>query len=160
MDCSLSGNKILTVLALSTFVFAGCGGSQDGAPAEGDQATSAAAQPMSAEVQDLVNMGNEAQRAGNYEEALGFYQEAMEIEPKHPVPQFGALMVAMATGDTDLTEELTERLQESSPDLLAMLNTNGTMTGPMGGGMPANPHGEGGMPTVPPAVQPDTTGLR
>lgn len=111
---------------------------------------SAAARPMSEQVQELVNLGNGAQRAGNYQEALGHYQKAMEIDPEHPVPQFGALMAAMATGDAELTEELTQRLQETSPDLLAMLNPNGTM----GGEMPANSYAGGGMPGgMPPVPQ-------
>jgi len=111
---------------------------------------SAAAQPMSAEVQELVNLGNEAQRANNFEEALSLYQQAMEIDPEHPVPQFGALMVAKATGDEELAESLSQRLQETSPELLAMLNPSGVM----GGGMTGNPHAEGGMPGgMPPVPQ-------
>jgi hypothetical protein len=101
---------------------------------------------MSPEVQELVNLGNEAQRARNYEDALSLYQQAMEIDAEHPVPQFGALMTAMATGNEELTDELTQRLQETSPELLAMLNPSATMGGAtmggatMGGAMPANPH--------------------
>lgn len=96
---------------------------------------------MSAEVQELVNEGNEAQRAGDFEGAMAAYDAAMALDPDHPVPQFGALMVALATGDEVLTDSLSRRLQESAPELLAMLNPDGTM----GAGMPGNPH-EGGMP--------------
>jgi hypothetical protein len=114
---------------------------------------SSAAQPMSPEVQELVNLGNEAQRARNYEEALSLYQQAMEIDAEHPVPQFGALMAAMATGNEELTDELTQRLQETSPELLAMLNPSGTM----GGAMPANPHA--GVEMGPgDTTQPDSAG--
>ena len=143
-----SGKGLLGVLALSTLVWAGCGGSQDSPPAEGDQAMSAAAQPMSEEVQELVNRGNEAQRAGDFDGALVLYQEAMALDPEHPVPQFGALMVAKATGDDELAESLSQRLQETSPELLAMLNPSGGM----GGEMPANPHAEGGVPGAMPPV--------
>jgi hypothetical protein len=138
-----------------------------------------AAEPMSAEVQSFVNQGNEAQRAGEYETALDFYRQGMELAPDHPVPQFGALMAAMALGEDALADSLTQRLAVTSPELLAMLNPDGSM----GGGMPENPHA-GGMPgmTPPPGtsgemeglppghpvlfevtpdtVQPDTTGAR
>jgi hypothetical protein len=96
---------------------------------------------MSPEVQDLVNQGNEAQRTGSYEEALGFYSEALQLAPEHPVPQFGALMAAMALGDETMVDSLSERLQETAPELLSMLNPDGSM----GGGVPPNPHA-GGMP--------------
>jgi tetratricopeptide (TPR) repeat protein len=118
---------------------------------------SSAAQPMSPEVQELVNLGNEAQRAKDYEEALSLYQQAMEIDAENPVPQFGALMAAMATGNEELTDELTQRLQETSPELLAMLNPSGTMGGSMGGAMPANPHA--GVEMGPgDTTQPDSAG--
>ncbi|MGW8266824.1 MAG: hypothetical protein ACWGSQ_10670 [Longimicrobiales bacterium] len=105
----------------------------------------AAAQPMSAPVQEFVDQGNEAQRAGDYEAALGFYREAMELASDHPVPQFGALMAAMAMGEEALVDSLTRKLEVTSPELLAMLNPDGSM----GGGMPQNPHA-GGMPGMAP----------
>jgi hypothetical protein len=110
---------------------------------------------MSPEVQNLVNQGNEAQRAGEYEAALGFYRQAMEIAADHPVPQFGALMAAMALGEDALADSLAERLAVSAPDLLAMLNPDGSM-----GGMPQNPHA-GGMPgmTPPPGTSGEVQGL-
>jgi hypothetical protein len=134
---------------------------------------------MSAEVQELVNQGNEAQRAGDYAAALGFYREAMELAADHPVPQFGALMAAMALGERALVDSLTLKLEATSPELLAMLSPDGSM----GGGMPAAPHA-GGMPGMPPpegapgqieglpaghpvlyevtpdTVRPDTSGIR
>jgi len=106
---------------------------------------------MSAEVQDLVNQGNEAQRAGEYQVALGFYRQGMELAPDHPVPQFGALMAAMALGETALADTLSRKLETTSPELLAMLNPDGSM----GGGMPPNPHGAG-MPGMNPP--PETSG--
>ena len=132
----------------------GCGGSQDSAPsAENQEAIPPAAAVMSAEVQAFVDQGNEAQREGNFEAAMSAYRAAMELDPQHPVPQFGALMVAMATGDEALTDSLSQLLQASSPELMAMLNPDGSM----GAGMPANPHGSGmpgGMPPVPEGMTP------
>jgi hypothetical protein len=105
---------------------------------------------MSEEVQGFVNQGNEAQRVGDFEEALEAYRAAMELDPEHPVPQFGALMVAMATGDEALRDSLSQRLQETAPELLSMLNPDGSM----GSEMPANPHG-GGMPGGMPGGTPE-----
>jgi hypothetical protein len=139
----ISTNRtLLTALALMGLVMGGCG-NDEAPPAEGpDQGgMPAAAALMSAEVQDLVNQGNEAQRDGNFEEAMDHYRSAMERDPEHPVPQFGALMAAMALGDEALVDTLSQQLQQSAPELLAMLNPDGSM----GGGMPANPHA-GGMP--------------
>lgn len=112
---------------------------------------------MPEQAQALVNQGNEAQRAGSFQEAMGYYEEAMALAPDHPVPQFGALMAAMAMGDEALTDSLSAILQETSPELLTMLNPDGSM----GGGMPANPHAQGmpggmpgGMPPVPEGMTP------
>lgn len=149
----ISGRTLLPILALSTLVWAGCGGTQDSADQD---ALPAAARPMSPEVQELVNQGNEAHRAGSYEEAGNFFQEAMGLDPEHPVPQFGALMAAMAAGDNELAESLSQRLQKTSPELLAMLSPDGSM----GGGMPpgemtGNPHAGGGMPGGMPPGMPE-----
>ena len=161
-------------VAIVAIAATGCGG--DGSE-EASDATDMppGARPMSAEVQGLVDQGNAAQREGRYSEALDLYQQAIEDDPEHPVPQFGALMAAMAVGDTVLAASLAERLETTAPELLGMLNADGSM-----GGMPADPHaGMGGeMPPMPPAMgelpaghptleemvpdtlQPDTTGIR
>lgn len=151
-----SGRTLLPILALTTLVWAGCGGTQDSADQD---VLPAAARPMSPEVQELVNQGNEAHRAGSYEEAGIFFQEAMDLDPEHPVPQFGALMAAMAAGDNELAESLSQRLQETSPELLAMLSPDGSMGGGMPpDGMTGNPHADGempgGMPSGMPAMPP------
>jgi hypothetical protein len=141
----LNSKKNLTVLILCAAMAVGCGGS-DEASATGDQGPMpAAARPMSEEVQALVSEGNEAQRAGAFDQALTAYRAAMELDSEHPVPQFGALMVAMATGNEALSDSLTQLLQTSAPELVSMLSPEGSM----GGGMPADPHGgdmPGGMP--------------
>jgi hypothetical protein len=139
---SLSRRTVFPILAMGLFAVAGCRGRAD---ESGEADMPAAAQPMSAEVQELVNQGNEAQRAGNYASALGLYREAMELAADHPVPQFGALMAAMALGEQALADSLTRKLEATSPELLAMLSPDGSM----GGGMPANPHA-GGMPGMAP----------
>lgn len=108
---------------------------------------------MSPEVQDLVDRGNEAQRAGSYEEALGFYSAAVELAPEHPVPQFGALMAAIALGDEAMVDSLSERLQNTAPELLSMLNPDGSM----GGGTPSDLHTQGmsgGRPPTPERMTP------
>jgi hypothetical protein len=152
----------------------GCGGS-DEASATGDQGPmSAAARPMSEEVQALVNEGNEAQRAAEFDQALTAYRAAMELDSEHPVPQFGALMVAMATGNEALSDSLTQLLQTSAPELVSMLTPDGSMGGGMPGGMPGGapplpegmtpigdlPQGHPSLNEVGPAdsTQPDTTG--
>jgi hypothetical protein len=140
-----------TPLALTLLLLAGCGGAERESIEESQGEMPAAAQPMSAEVQSFVNQGNEAQRAGEYEAALRFYRQGMEQSPDHPVPQFGALMAAMALGEEALADSLARKLEVTSPELLAMLNPNGTM----GGGMPPDPHA-GGMPGMPPP--PGTSG--
>lgn len=112
---------------------------------------------MGPELQALVDRGNAAHRAGNYTEALETYEEAMELDPEHPIPQFGALMAAMAAGDTALAESLSTKLETSAPELLGMLKSNGSM-----GGMPADPHagGQGAMPGgMPPMGDPGMSGL-
>ena len=138
----LTRKMTLVGLMMTGLVLAGCGGSEEAAEGPEDQGPMpAAARPMSDEVQALVDQGNEAQRSGEFDRALEAYQAAMELDPEHPVPQFGALMVAMATGDEALSDTLSQRLRVSAPELLSMLSPDGTM----GGGMPANPHA-GGMP--------------
>jgi len=148
-EITISNGPRLTVLAFSLLAMIGCAGeSQDGPDSANQGEVPAAAQPMSGEVQDLVNRGNEAQRSGDYQGAMELYQEAMAMAPDHPVPQFGGLMAAMAMGDQALTDSLSAILQETSPELLAMLNPDGSM----GGGMPANPHA-GGMPGSAPPME-------
>ena len=142
---SLSMKTVTPILAIGFLALSGCGGGAGGSGENGQEGMSAAAQPMSTEVQGLVNQGNEAQRAREYEAALDFYRQAMELDADHPVPQFGALMAAMALGNQPLADSLIQKLQVTSPDLLAMLNPDGSM----GGGMPANPHA-GGMPGATP----------
>lgn len=152
------GLLVFGVLGSGLLSMTGCGGGEAGSEAEGG--APAAAQPMSAQVQGLVDQGNTAQRAGDYPAALAHYRAAMEHAPAHPVPQFGALMAATALGEEALVDSLTALLAESSPDLLAMLNPDGSM----GGGMPANPHAggmPGGMPgmTPPPGTEGQVEGL-
>jgi hypothetical protein len=143
----------LLVLTLSLLVGSGCGGNgtPDGQGA-GSEDLPPAAQPMSAAVQGLVDQGNTAQREGLYAEAMEFYQEAMELDSEHPIPQFGALMAALALGDSATASSLSASLELSAPDLLGMLNTDGGM----GEAMPADPHGGAGagMPGMPGAVIP------
>ncbi len=122
-------------MVIGFLTLAGCGGGEG----------HAAARPMSAEIQNFVDQGNEAQRGGEYQVALDLYRQAMQLDPEHPIPQFGALMAAMAIGETALVDSLSKMLETTAPDLLAMLNPDGSM----GGGMPANPHQggmQGGMP--------------
>ncbi|MFC1791220.1 hypothetical protein ACFL0I_01985, partial [Gemmatimonadota bacterium] len=139
---------VLALAALAALAWSGCGGT--GGEAEGaPEDLPSAAVPMTASAQELVAQGNDAQREGRYTDALGFYQEAMAVEPGHPVPQFGALMAALALGETALADSLRESLALSSPDLLAMLDPDGGM----GGGMGGDPHGGmGGMPGAPPLL--------
>jgi hypothetical protein len=135
----------MCIVTMGLLTLAACGG-QGKESASGDpEGMPAAAQPMSADVQSFVNQGNDAQRSGEYEAALAFYQQGMELAPEHPVPQFGALMAAMALGEEALADSLSDMLAVTSPELLAMLNPDGSM----GGGMPANPHA-GGMPGMTP----------
>jgi len=180
---TITPKTAITFLTLGLFALAGCGGENSGSAGSNQDELPAAAQPMSPEVQELVNQGNEAQRAGDFEAALDSYRQAMEQAGDHPVPQFGALMAAMALEDQALVDSLVGELQVTSPELLAMLNPDGSM----GGGMPANPHSgaaPGGMPgmatpegapgqveglpaghpvlydVTPDTVQPDTAGGR
>lgn len=152
---SLQRNALFSLSLMCLLAMGGCT-KEEGSNAEGSEGMPAAAQPMSAEVQDLVNQGNDAQRAGEYQVALGLYRQGMELAPDHPVPQFGALMAAMALGETALADSLGRRLEATSPELLAMLNPDGSM----GGGMPANPHA-GGMPGMnpPPGTSGEVEGL-
>ena len=139
-------------LTLGLLISAGCGSEGSGSAESTPEEVPQAAQPMALEVQDFVNQGNEAQRAGEYDAALGFYRQAMALDPEHPVPQFGALMAAMALGNEALADSLTQKLEATSPELLAMLRPDGSM----GGENPANPHG-GGMPgAMPGMAQPPT----
>jgi hypothetical protein len=147
--------KCGVVLAFGTLALTGCGGSGGGADeASGPENLSPAAQPMSAEVQSLVDQGNTAQREGRYTDALELYQEAMELDPQHPIPQFGALMAATTLGDSALIASLSASLEASAPELLGMLAPGGGMGGGMGmppvadsltGGLPP------GHPTLPEA---------
>lgn len=172
----LRAGLVTLLLVPAAAVLTACGG-EDGQEGEGasspaGQDVPAAAQPMSEEAQSFVDQGNEAQREGRYEEALGLYREGMEADPEHPVPQFGALMASMALGDTALADSLRVRLARTSPDLLDMLNPDGSMGAGMG-----DPHTGAGapggmqnpMPTMPPRAGsgelppghppiPDTTG--
>jgi len=129
-----------SILALAVLSFAACGrdeGTQDRPGADTDPA--AGAQPMADQVQEFVDQGNAAQREGRYADALYVYRKAMELAPEHPVPQFGSLMAAMALGDSALADSLRAKLRVSSPELLGMLNPDGSMGGGMGGGaMPPN----------------------
>jgi hypothetical protein len=140
---------------------------------------------MGAEVQALVDQGNEALRDRRSADALALYKQAMELAPGHPIPQFGGLMAATAEGETELADSLRAFLAVTAPDLLAMMGPDGTMGGGMGGAMggagamPENPHaGVGGQaPAIPLAddtlagmlpaghptvgsTSPDTTGIR
>ncbi len=142
--------RVLALLSLGLFPVAACGGSGGDEQGSPGGETSPGAQPMSDAVQDLVNRGNGAQRAGLYQEAKGLYQEAMNLAPDHPVPQFGALMAALALGDSALAESLRAKLQVSAPELVGMLNPDGSM-----GAVPSDP--QGGMPGMPPG-HPDVTG--
>jgi hypothetical protein len=149
---STRGTAIWIVL-LGLLPVTACTGQGDG-PRQGNQeGTPAAARPMSAEVQGFVNQGNEAQRAGRYEMALASYRKGMELAPEHPVPQFGALMAAMALGQEALADSLSQKLAVTSPELLAMLNPDGSM----GGGMPRDPHAGGASGGIPEATPPPGT---
>ncbi len=139
-------------LILGLAVLAGCGSEGGESGETTSEPMPPAAQPMAPEVQDFVNQGNEAQRAGEYDAALDFYRQAMARDPEHPVPQFGALMAAMATGNEALADSLTQKLEATSPELLAMLRPDGSM----GGGAPTNPHGAGMPEAMPGTGQPPT----
>ncbi|MFC1659933.1 hypothetical protein ACFL3S_00525 [Gemmatimonadota bacterium] len=146
-DIALKPGRVLTVAAI-ILGSVGCGGEAEGGPgtSQGREGLPPAAREMSSEVQDLVNQGNTAQREGRYQEALAFYQQAMEGDLEHPVPQFGALMASMALGDSALARTLREKLQVSSPELVAMLSSDGGM-----GGQMADPHDAGeAMPQATP----------
>ena len=100
----------MCIVTMGLLTLAACGG-QGKESASGDpEGMPAAAQPMSADVQSFVNQGNDAQRSGEYEAALAFYQQGMELAPEHPVPQFGALMAAMALGEEALADSLSDML--------------------------------------------------
>jgi tetratricopeptide (TPR) repeat protein len=134
------------VLLLSSLALAACGGSEGNQDRQGTESgESLGSQPLSLEAQDFLDRGNVAQREGRYADALALYRQAMEMEPEHPVPQFGGLMAAMALGDSALADSLRARLEVSSPDLLEMLHPGGGMGGGMGDGMGAMPPGHPDM---------------
>jgi len=139
----------LFAMTLLPLALSSCGGEGgDSGPSQSDET---GAQPLSAEAQALVAQGNEAQRSGRYEAALEHFSAAMEIHPDHAVPQFGALMAAMAVGDSVLAQSLREKLAVTGPELLEMLGPGGAMgSGGMGG--VHTPPGE--MPPGHPAVEP------
>jgi hypothetical protein len=130
---------VLLLIALSLAACGGSGGNQEDGGGAGE---SPAAQPLSAEAQDFLDRGNVAQREGRYADALALYRRAMELEPGHPVPQFGTYMAAIATGDSALADSVRAKLEVSSPDLLEMLHPGGGGMGGMTPGMPpgADPH--------------------
>ncbi len=175
-DSVISTLRVVSLMALPLLSLSGCGRGDSPEAGSGlEGASPPAARPMSEKLQGLVDQGNEAQRAGLYQEAMAHYQEAMAEAPDHPIPQFGALMAAMALGDSALAESLRTQLAVTAPELVDMLNPDGSM-----GGMPANPHGgmggmgmppmggtgEGGLPpghpalmeVAPDTVRPDTSG--
>lgn len=130
----------LLVLAVAGSLLAGCGVNDNGGNQVGNlQGASAASPALPDNAQSLVDQGNTAQRAGQYADALSFYQEAMALAPEHAVPQFGALMAAMAIGDSISAESLRERLEENGPDLLSMLEPGGAMQGGTAN-QPSDPH--------------------
>lgn len=151
--------KAALVIALAGFAFGGCGGESetDGSTSEGSGSSVAALSP---EVQGWVDQGNTAQRESRYQDALADFRRAMDGQPGHAVPQFGALMAALALGETALVDSLRTQLEVTGPELLAMLNPGGAM-----GGEGVNPHS--GPPGLPPghpdlseavAQPPDTLG--
>lgn len=125
----------LPLLVAGILVLAGCGNG-GGNGDEEDAGQAPGAQPLSDEAQEFLDRGNLAQREGRYGDALAFYRQAMELAPEHAVPQFGALMAAMALGDSALADSLRTKLQASSPELLEMLHPGGGM----GGGMMPSDH--------------------
>lgn len=138
---------LLTALGFS-LLLAACGGKDKEGNSMGGEALSPGAQPLAEDVQALVNQGNEAHRGGRYADALGFYRQAMEGAPGHPVPQFGALMAALALGDSVLADSLRAQLRGTAPELLDMLHPDGSM-GPRTSLPPGHPPVEkpgGGLP--------------
>lgn len=138
-----SGRNKTAVLfmALAGFAFGGCGGESetDGSISEGSGSSVAA---LSAEVQGWVDEGNTAQREGRYQDALADFRRAMDGQPGHAVPQFGALMAALALGETALVDSLRAELEVTAPELLSMLSPGGAM-----GSEVVNPHsGPLGLP--------------
>jgi hypothetical protein len=149
--------RTLALLGLSVAALVGCGG---GSEAGGGQATSGPGvspdtQLLGDEVQNLVDKGNTAQRAGEYSQALEYYRQAMKLAWDHPVPQFGALMAAVALGDSSLADSLRAKLEVTGPDLLAMVSPGGAMAGSAG----SNPHGAMGGATPPASGGADTGAL-
>lgn len=153
----LASRSILLFL-LSGLFLAACGerrgNQEEGAGAVPGESPSA--QPLSAEAQDFLDRGNVAQREGRYADALALYRRAMELEPGHPVPQFGGYMAAIATGDSALADSLRAKLEVSSPDLLEMLHPGGGMGGGMGGMAPGIPPGVDPHRSVLPPGHPGT----
>lgn len=130
----------------------GCGGSNGDAP--GAQSGGQVSNPLSAEAQDLVNQGNLAQREGRYEEALDLFTQALELQPDHPVPQFGSLMAATAVGDTALVRTMRENLAVTGPELLEMLGPGGAMGGSPHDPSSTMPPGHPDIGTQPPDTLP------
>lgn len=122
------------VVALTGLAFGGCGGESEagGSNSEGSGSPVAA---LTAEVQAWVDQGNTAQREGRYQDALAHFRRAIDGQPGHAVPQFGALMAAMALGETALVDSLRAELEVTGPELLSMLSPGGAM-----GGEIVNPH--------------------
>ncbi len=151
-------------LLLSALFLIGCGGGGEGntgeTPGEGPV-------PLTPRVQELVNQGNAAHRAADYQAALGYFTDALAEQPDHPVPQFGAVMAAMAVGDQAMVDSLSAKIQETSPELLGMLNAQGRMGAGMPGGAPhagmgggaGNPHAGVAMPGGAP-VPPSESGMK
>lgn len=145
--------------ALAALAFCGCGGESE-AGGSNSEGSGSSVGTLSAEVQAWVDQGNIAQREGRYADALGIFRKAMDGQPGHAVPQFGALLAAMALGETALVDSLRAQLELTGPELLSMLNLGGAM-----GGEVVNPHS--GPPGLPPghpdlseavAQPPDTLG--
>lgn len=129
------GYAVVVATLLSALVGIGCGNGRersDGAPEGGGSSVGA----LRAEVQDLVDQGNVALRDGRHADGLSLFRQAMEGQPGHAVPQFGALMAAMALEETALVDSLRKELEVTGPDLLSMLEPGRAM----GGGATPNPH--------------------
>ena len=140
--------KAIVLAVLGVLPLAGCGGNADEAPPAGE--AQAVSNPLTPDAQLLVDQGNAAQREGRYADALDLFNQALVIHPDHPVPQFGTLMAAMATGDAALVQDMREKLAVTGPELLEMLGPGGAMGAPMPGAghMPPGVLPEGHPDTV------------
>ena len=135
MKGSRNGFAVVVTTLVSALLWGGCasqGETSDGMP-QGDVSSIGV---LTAEVQDLVDQGNLAVREGRYADGLSLFRQAMEGQPGHAVPQFGALMAAMALNETALVDSLRKELEFTGPELLSMLGPGGAM----GGGTTPNPH--------------------